>query len=100
MNRETIGFGASLLKELGLWAGVIVSIVMGILWCLPLLIQYFFGSPHTSDTLENFLIVSAGVAMVCLLAAVFFVIGAIRNTVGGKDAMPIIEYDGGDTERM
>lgn len=100
MNQENIAWGASLLKELGLWAGVIVSGIMGFLWSIPwLFIAFAGGRGHTSDWVENLLLLCALIAIICAVAMVLFVIGAIRNKVGG-DEYTIVHDAGGDTERL
>jgi hypothetical protein len=95
-----VNFGRSLVKELGLWAGAIVSFLLGGLWCIPLLLQWIVGSPHTGDTLESFLIICVLVVAVCLVATILFIAGAMRNTVSDSQEATVVEYDGGEVERM
>ena len=103
ISRENVAFGASLLKELGLWGGAIASGVVGFLWVSPWLVVAFAGGRgHTSDWVENFLVLCGLVAIICFVAAVLFVIGAIRNTVGtgSSNETIVVAEDAGEFERM
>lgn len=99
MNGLT-NLGASLIRELGLWAGVAVSILAGLFWCIPPVVVYGLGSGHTSDTVEGAMLVCGFLVLVSFAAAVLFLIGAIKNTVSGESGAADITYDGGDTERV
>ncbi len=102
ISRENVAFGASLLKELGLWGGAIASGVMGFVWSTPwLLVAFAGGRGHTSDWVENFMVICGAIAAICFVAAVLFVIGAIRNTVGtGRNEAIVVAEDAGEFERM
>lgn len=101
-SKGLINFGASLTKELGLWLGVAVSIITGLLWCIPYVLVYGLGSGHTSDTMEGALMVCLILSGISFLAAILFCIGAIKNTVSTDDghSIPMIMDDGGDTESV
>lgn len=92
--------GASLVRELGLWVGVILSVLTGLLWLIPPVVVYGLGSGHTGDTMESAMLVCGFLVLVSFAAAVLFLIGAIKNTVSGESGAADITYDGGDTERV
>jgi len=95
--------GTSLIKELGLWVGVVVSILLGILWCAPYVIVYGLGSGHTTDATEGALLICLGLAGISFLAAILFAAGAIKNTVStGNDSasIPMIDAGGSDIESV
>ena len=95
--------GTSLIKELGLWVGVVVSILLGILWCAPYVIVYGLGSGHTTDTVESALIVCLVLAGISFLAAILFMVGAIKNVVsadGSSVSIPTVDDSGGDVESV
>lgn len=99
-SKGLINFGTSLTKEVGLWLGVGVSIIMGLLWCIPYVIVYGLGSGHTTDTTEGVLMLCVLLSGISFLAAILFCVGAIKNTVSGEGESIVIDFDGSDTERM
>ena len=99
-SKGLINFGTSLTKEVGLWLGVGVSIIMGLLWCIPYVIVYGLGSGHTTDTTEGVLMLCVLLSGISFLAAILFLVGAIKNKVSSAGDGIQISYDGGDTERL
>lgn len=99
-SKGLINFGTSLTKEVGLWLGVGVSIIMGLLWCIPYVIVYGLGSGHTSDTTESAMLVCGFLTLISFVAAFLFLVGAIKNKVSSAGDGIQISYDGGDTERL
>ena len=94
-------FGASALRELGLWAGVVASVLMAIVWAVPPLILYGLGSGHTTDFMENAMLFCMLMALISCVAALLFVVGAIKNTVStGRESVVQFVNDVGDTERV
>lgn len=92
--------GASLVRELGLWVGVILSVLTGLLWLIPPVVVYGLGSGHTGDTMESAMLVCGFLTLVSFVAAFLFLVGAIKNKVSGAGDGIQISYDGGDTERL
>ncbi len=100
---KLLNLGASGIKELSLWAGVAVSVILGLLWCAPYVIVYGLGSGHTTDAVESALIVCLVLAGISFLAAILFMVGAIKNVVsadGSSVSIPTVDDSGGDVESV